>query len=153
MQNYCNSCCRIHTRRCSSGGHFSIILTAVNAHNALARNAKTQTRPFCAVVTDCLAFEEVKRVKCLLRTVVPLFQKFKLPFFRCYGVWLAVRRPCGLAAAVGAPGAWFWQIKLLFGKSAQYDRFSKPQVIASCWHRPMCDANILLVQHPLTMPN
>jgi hypothetical protein len=32
-----------------------------------------------AVVTDCLAFEEVKRVKCLLRTVVTLFQKFKLP--------------------------------------------------------------------------
>ena len=81
MQNYCNTCCRIHTRRCSSGGHFSIILTAVNAHNALARNAKTQTRPFCAVVTDHLAFLEVKRLKCLFRTLVPFFKNSNCRFF------------------------------------------------------------------------
>ena len=56
-------------------------MTAVNAHNALARNAKTQTGPFCAVVTDHLAFLEVKRVKCLLRTLVPFFKNSNCRFF------------------------------------------------------------------------
>ena len=65
MQNYCNTCYKIHTKRCSSDGHFSIVLTAVNVNNALAQNAKTRTGPICAVEIDNSAFYEVKY---LLRT-------------------------------------------------------------------------------------